>query len=161
MKTLTLIRHAKSSWKHDVIDHERPLNKRGASDAELISKYLKASFLKPDLVLSSDANRAKTTAGIFVENLGIDRHLVKLNHNLYDFSGYNFIEEIKNCKDTIIDLMIFGHNHAITSFVNTYGDTYIDNVPTSGVVILKFDIERWKDVKPGKTLKTLFPRDLK
>lgn len=161
MKTLTLIRHAKSSWKHDVIDHDRPLNKRGASDAELISKYLKTSFLSPDLVLSSDANRAKITAGIFVENLEIDDDLVKLNHNLYDFSGYNLIEEIKNCKDSIVNLMIFGHNHAITSFVNTYGDTYIDNVPTSGVVVLKFNIEKWKDLKPGKTLKTLFPRDLK
>jgi phosphohistidine phosphatase len=57
--------------------------------------------------------------------------------------------------------MVFGHNHAITAFVNAYGSVYIDNVPTCGVVIIDFDINNWKDLNKGKTVKTLFPRDLK
>ena len=161
MKTLTLIRHAKSSWEHNVIDHERPLNKRGLNDAALVSSSLAKNLLHPELILSSDANRAKTTASIFMSGLNINEDLINLNHDLYDFSGYNLINVIKACDDAINTLMIFGHNHAITAFVNTYGDVYIDNVPTSGVVILEFDIKQWRDLKPGKTVSTLFPRDLK
>lgn len=161
MKRLTIVRHAKSSWKHDVIDHERPLNKRGFNDAQLVSSYLKDKLEKVDMIWSSDANRAKTTCEIFISNLGIDDSLVTLNHNLYDFSGHNLVNEIKNCNNNINTLMIFGHNHAITSFVNTYGDIFIDNVPTCGLTILEFDIENWDDLKPGRTLKTVFPRDLK
>ena len=161
MKKIILIRHAKSSWKHNVIDHDRPLNKRGFEDANLVSISLKESHLNIDLVLSSDAMRAKTTANIFMSNLDIDTSMVHLNHELYDFSGTNLIEVIKACDDSINTLMLFGHNHAITAFVNTYGDSYIDNVPTSGVVVIEFDIINWKNLNKGKTIQTLFPRDLK
>ncbi|GAA3608608.1 histidine phosphatase family protein [Flavivirga amylovorans] len=161
MKKLILVRHAKSSWKHNVIDHERPLNERGFKDADLVSDNLKATGLNVDLVLSSDAMRAKTTADIFTSNLNINASIVHLNHDLYDFSGGNLIEVIKACNDSVNTLMLFGHNHAITAFVNTYGSISIDNVPTSGVVIIQFDIVNWKKLKEGKTIQTLFPRDLK
>lgn len=161
MKKIILVRHAKSSWKHNVIDHERPLNERGFKDANLVSVHLKESNLNIDLVLSSDAMRAKTTANIFISNLGIDTNMIHLNHQLYDFSGTNLIEVIKTCKDSVNTLMLFGHNHAITAFVNTYGNNYIDNVPTSGVVIIEFDIPNWNNLNKGNTIKTLFPRDLK
>tara|TARA_R110000868_G_scaffold5821_2_gene34091 strand:+ start:2148 stop:2636 length:489 start_codon:yes stop_codon:yes gene_type:complete len=161
MKTLILVRHAKSSWEYDVIDHERPLNKRGQNDALMLSKHVKSKNLTIDLVLSSDAVRAKTTADIFMDNLNISQELFRLNHNLYDFSGENLTQTIKQCDDSINHLMIFGHNHAITSFVNTYGDKYIDNVPTCGVTIIEFEIDFWKNLNQGKTISTLFPRDLK
>lgn len=161
MKKTILVRHAKSSWKHNVIDHERPLNERGYKDANLVSTNLKESNLDINLVLSSDAIRAKTTANIFVSNLGIDSKIVHLNHELYDFSGINLVEVVKACDNSVDTLMVFGHNHAITAFANTYGDNYIENVPTSGVVIIEFDIENWKHLNKGKTIKTLFPRDLK
>lgn len=161
MKKIILVRHAKSSWKHNVIDHERPLNERGLKDANLVSIALKERSLNIDLVLSSDAMRAKTTANIFVSNLNIDRSIVHLNHELYDFSGTNLIEVIKACDGPVNTLMLFGHNHAMTAFVNTYGDSYIDNVPTSGVVVIEFDIINWKELNKGKTIQTLFPRDLK
>ena len=161
MKKLILVRHAKSSWKHNVIDHERPLNDRGFKDANLVSNDLKERPLNIDLVLSSDAMRAKTTANIFISNLKIDTGIVHLNHELYDFSGTNLIEVLKACDNSVNTLMLFGHNHAITAFVNTYGDSYIDNVPTSGVVVIDFDITNWKNLNKGKTVRTLFPRDLK
>lgn len=161
MKKLILVRHAKSSWKHNVIDHERPLNERGTADAELLSNHLKNSNLVIDKVLSSDAVRAKTTANSFILNLDIDNHLMDLNHNLYDFSGENLINTIKEVDASINNLMVFGHNHAVTNFVNTYGDKFIENVPTCGVTIISFNIDNWSDLKKGETIYTLFPKDLK
>lgn len=161
MKKLTLVRHAKSSWEHNVIDHERPLNEKGFSDAHQLSVYLKTRNLKADAVLSSDAIRAKTTASIFLENLKIDASLMQLNHDLYDFSGSNLVSVIKSCSNKVNNLMVFGHNHAITAFVNTFGSKFIDNVPTCGVVTIEFDIDNWNDLNKGKTINTLFPRDFK
>ncbi|MDA9070232.1 histidine phosphatase family protein [Arenitalea sp.] len=161
MKKLVLVRHAKSSWEHDVTDHQRPLKKRGFKDADMVSNSFKKISLTADFLISSDAIRAKTTAEIFISNLNMDESIVRFTHDLYDFSGKSLLRVIKSCDDIINTLMVFGHNHALTDFVNTYGDKYIDNVPTSGLVIIEFDIDNWKDLKPGKTCYTLFPRDLK
>lgn len=161
MKKIIIVRHAKSSFKYNVIDHERPLNNRGYDDAHLLSKHLGNKKLNIDLVLSSDATRAKNTANIFISNLKINENLFILDHDLYDFSGENLTRKIKACNDSINDLMVFGHNHAITAFVNAYGDKYIENVPTCGIVIMEFDIKHWKDLNKGETIETLFPKDLK
>ncbi len=161
MKKLILIRHAKSSWEHDVIDHQRPLKKRGVNDANLVSNALYERNEVPNIVLCSDAMRTKMTAEIFISNLNIDNSIVHFNHELYDFSGSDLVKIIKSCDDSINTLMIFGHNHAITAFVNTYGDRYIDNVPTSGVVVIQFGIDQWRDLNSGKILYSIFPRDLK
>ncbi|WP_298555762.1 histidine phosphatase family protein [uncultured Algibacter sp.] len=161
MKKLILVRHAKSSWNHDVTDHERPLKTRGIKDANLVSKSLRSHNLSMELIISSDAVRTKSTAKIFIKNLSINEDNLQFSYDLYDFSGENLIRFIKTCDSTINNLMIFGHNHAITAFVNTFGTEYIDNVPTSGVVIIEFDIEKWRKLKPGKTIITLFPRDIK
>ncbi len=161
MKTLYLVRHAKSSWEYDVIDHERPLNDRGFKDANLVSSHLKETLELPDLVISSDAMRAKTTAMIFMKNLGIVEGEILLNHELYDFSGRGLTNVISNCDDDINILMVFGHNHAMTAFVNTYGDEYTGNVATSGFTHIEFDIGSWKELKPGKTKQSLYPKKLK
>lgn len=161
MKTLYLIRHAKSSWEHDVIDHERPLKDRGFEDADLVSRHLKESLELPDKVLSSDAMRAKTTAMIFMKNLGMDEDDIVLDHELYDFSGRGLTKVISNCDDAVERLMVFGHNHAMTAFVNTYGDEYTGNVATSGFTHIEFDIDSWKDLKPGTTKRSLYPKHLK
>ncbi|TNJ41722.1 histidine phosphatase family protein [Tamlana fucoidanivorans] len=161
MKTLILVRHAKSSWEFDVIDHERPLNNRGFNDADLVSKVLKMSKLKVDKLISSDAVRAKTTAEFFIENLPVNKNIVSYDYDLYDFSGESLVKVIQETDDSVDELMVFGHNHAITHFANTYGSIYIENVPTCGVVIFQFDIETWNTLKLGKTIKTLFPKDLK
>ena len=161
MKKLVLIRHAKSSWEHDVIDHERPLNKRGTKDASIIAEALKAMQLDVNCVVISDATRTKLTAQIILKTLKTPQNKVSFNHKLYDFSGGSVLEVIKNCNNTIETLMIFGHNHALTAIANTYGDTYIDNIPTCGVVIIKFNISNWSQLAPGKIVKTIFPRDFK
>ncbi|MHA7057176.1 SixA phosphatase family protein [Aquimarina sp. M1] len=161
MKTLYIIRHAKSSWEFDLEDHKRPLNKRGLRDADLIGKQLKNLVKSVDKVLSSDAVRAKTTAKIIFEHLDFPKDIFSLEPKLYDFNGHQVIEVIKNCNDKINDLIIFGHNHAFTSIANLYGDKTIDNLPTAGVVGIQFDVDRWKSIDVGKTVLTLFPKELR
>ncbi len=161
MKKLILIRHAKSSWKYDVIDHQRPLNNRGETDVELVSNHLADSLSAPDLVMASDAVRTRSTASVFIKNLNIKKDIVQFSYDLYDFSGENLVKTIKRCNDDVSTLMLFGHNHAITSFANAYGDRYIENVPTCGVVVIEFNIDAWEDLNQGKTLRTVFPKDLK
>ena len=161
MKHLYLVRHGKSSWKHDVGDHQRPLKKRGFNDANLVSNHLKSIINLPERIISSDANRALTTAKIFISNFGIDENEIIQNTDLYDFSGGALIDAIKSCDDSIDILMIFGHNYAMTNVVNSYGSKYISNVPTSGFTHIEFEINSWKDLKKGNTKLTVFPRDLK
>ncbi len=161
MKTLYIIRHAKSSWEFDLEDHKRPLNKRGLKDAGLIGKQLKTLIKPIDKVVSSDAERAKTTADIILENLDIDKSIFSLDSKLYDFGGHQVIEVVKNCQDEIKTLMIFGHNHALTSIANLYGSMAIDNLPTAGVVGIEFDVNNWKSIRVGKTVLTLFPKELR
>lgn len=159
MKTLILVRHAKSSWKFDVKDHDRPLKKRGFKDADLISKTLKNLNFHADLFLASTATRTQTTAHIFIKNLRANVNTLRLSSKLYDFDGEGLTSVVKSCDNKIDTLMLFGHNHAITDATNKYGNQFIENVPTCGVVVLTFDIEKWEDLKKGDTYRTVFPRD--
>ncbi|WCO03062.1 SixA phosphatase family protein [Psychroserpens ponticola] len=161
MRQLLLIRHAKSSWKHDVSDAERPLNKRGFNDAALVSKSFKNVAFIPDIIFSSPAKRALTTCDIFIKNLDFDDKIIHVKDELYDFEGQNVIDFITQIDDSYEKVMIFGHNHAFTSICNIFGDQFIDNLPTSGLVVLNFDVNTWQNVKNGITKLTIFPRDLK
>jgi phosphohistidine phosphatase len=160
MKKIILIRHAKSSWEFNVSDHDRTLTSRGIEDAHRVANNI-LTKINPNLIVSSDALRAKLTAEIFISNLNISHENLKLNHLLYDFTGNNLFNFIASCNSSINELMIFGHNNAITNFVNTYGDKYIDNVPTCGVTIIEFETDHWKELKKGRTIETIFPKDLK
>lgn len=161
MKTIVLTRHAKSSWEHDVIDRERPLKKRGFNDAELVSQSFKERLIIPDAVFSSPANRALTTCKIFMKNLKIEAKCLSIIEDLYDFGGQNVMEFIKSMNEDYKTVMIFGHNHAFTSICNIFGDIYIDNLPTSGLAVIDFEVDSWSQVGRGSTRFTIFPRDLK
>lgn len=161
MKTLYMVRHAKSSWKHDVIDHQRPLKGRGRNDGELVSEHVKDRFDPPQKIVTSDAVRALTTAQYFKQAFGLSDDQFQPTHDLYDFSGRQVMEIIKNLDNGLDRVMIVGHNHAFTSIANMLGSSYIDNVPTCGFIVLEFDTDQWADVTTGKTLATVFPRDLK
>ncbi|WP_299274164.1 histidine phosphatase family protein [uncultured Psychroserpens sp.] len=161
MKTIILIRHAKSSWEYDVNDHERPLKKRGIKDANLVSKAFKAKSLVPDAIYSSSAKRALLTCEIVMENLKLDTNLLTISKEIYDFGGENVIDFIKNISEENQKVMIFGHNHAFTSICNIFGDKYIDNLPTSGLVVIDFNVNSWSEIGDGKTRFMILPRDLK
>jgi phosphohistidine phosphatase len=161
MKTLYLVRHAKSSWKHDVDDHKRPLKKRGEGDGKLVSEKVKSEINPPQKMISSDATRAFSTAQFFKKALNISDANFETDHGLYDFSGQNVMRIIKALNNNLDSVMIVGHNHAFTSIANMLGNRYIENVPTCGFVMLQFDEKEWSEITTGKTVKTIFPRDLK
>lgn len=160
-KNLTLVRHAKSSWEHNVTDSKRPLAKKGINDANLVSKHIKKDFIEPDAVFSSPANRALTTCSIFSSNLNIPDQKIKVFNELYDFNGESVIRFIKSLNNDYNNVMIFGHNHAFTSISNIFGNKFIDNLPTSGVVIIKFDTDKWENIDKGQTELIVFPKLLK
>jgi len=161
MKNLILVRHAKSSWDHNVSDDKRPLANRGISDSQLVSKEFKYQSFYPDMIFSSHANRALTTCNIFMKNLKIPDNLLTISSKLYDFSGENAIDFIKSFDKQLNNVIIFGHNFAFTSITNRFGSVFIDNLPTCGLVWLQFDIESWEDIENGTTKLIIKPKDLK
>lgn len=160
MKKLILIRHGKSSWEMPIEDHERPLTNKGIKNSNFIFDKIQENLPERFLIWSSTAKRAHDTAKIFNEVLNIPQELTVLKSDLYTFDSLNLSKSIQKCDDSVPSLIIFGHNSAITDFVNKFGDKYIENVPTSGVVILEFEEESWNVIKNGKIINTLFPKDL-
>ncbi|UUV21158.1 histidine phosphatase family protein [Flavobacterium sp. CBA20B-1] len=160
MKKLILIRHGKSSWDMPIEDHERPLTNKGIKNSNAVFETIQDKLPERFLIWSSTAKRAHDTAKIFNEVLNIPQELTVLKQDLYTFDATHLTKIIRNCKDSVPSLIIFGHNNAITDFVNTFGDKFIDNVPTSGIVILEFNDENWNTIKKGTVTETLFPKDL-
>ena len=161
MKTLYMVRHAKSSWKHNLEDHQRPLKERGIRDGKLVANELKNNIQPPQKIISSDAVRARTTAHFFKDAFALKDEDFTTKHELYDFGGNNVMNFIKSLDNTLDTVMIVGHNHAFTSIVNMLGDSYIDNLPTAGFVAIQFNEDSWSTLTMGKTIKILFPRNLK
>ena len=161
MKNLILIRHAKSSWEAPLKDIDRPLEQRGIMDAHLVAtnclKYLPPTFV----VWSSTAKRASDTALIFAQNLSFPIESIVFRDDLYTFDENQLEKVIKSCNNIFENVILFGHNEAITNFVNKFGDIYIDNVPTAGFVSLEFEEENWERIKKGKTKKLIFPKKIK
>ena len=161
MKTLYLVRHAKSSWSENVQDHQRSLNSRGLSDMVVVSEHVAAHFPMPDRMISSDANRALTTAKQFQNAYQFPESKFFIDAQLYDFSGGRLLNVIQSCDDNVNRLMIFGHNYALTIIANQLGNTYIENIPTCGFVQIDFEENHWKNCTKGKTIESVFPKDLK
>lgn len=161
MKRLILVRHGKSSWKYDVPDDKRPLKKRGLKDGDLIASAFEKFFNPPVLIWSSPAVRALETAKIFKKKLNIPENDFVVKPALYTFNKKDLLAHIETCKNSIDKLMIFGHNPAMTSLVNELGDKYFNNVPTTGLTIIDFETNRWKDLNNGKTILNLFPKNLR
>lgn len=161
MKRLILVRHGKSSWKHNVKDEQRPLKKRGVKDGELISKAFKLYNDKSLILWSSLAVRAHETAKIFKEELGIEDQKFEVKSSLYTFDPKDLFYSIQQCDHEIETLMAFGHNPAMTALVNHLGDKKFDNIPTTGLTVIDFKTNSWKDLKDGKTILNLFPKNLR
>lgn len=161
MKTLILVRHGKSSWEYSVGDKDRPLLERGINDALLVSDKFHEDGLKIDSIFSSPANRALHTAMIFCRQMYFPLDKFRTTEWLYDFSGEEVLHFVKELDNDLQTVMIFGHNHAFTHIANSLGNTYIENVPTSGLVQLEFNVDNWKSVEKGVTKQTIFPKQLR
>ena len=153
MKTLFIIRHAKSSWDaSNIDDFERPLNDRGKRDAPRMGKRLKEKDIQPTLLLSSPAKRALSTAKGIAKVLKYPKDDIKTDRRLYHADEETMLTVVRELKEKQDVVMIFSHNPGLTEFVNSLmdGELDIDNVPTCGVVAFKLDLDTWKDVDWGK-----------
>jgi len=161
MKNLILIRHAKSSWEAPLHDKDRPLTSHGMQSAHLVSSHINKFLPKTYSVWSSTAVRASETAIIFAQNMSFPLESIIYKEELYTFDERKLEKVIKSCSNGYDNIIIFGHNEAITNFVNKFGDVFIENVPTAGFVHLQFNCDSWDAISKGSTKKILFPRDLK
>jgi phosphohistidine phosphatase len=149
MKTLYIIRHAKSSWDDLAIDDfDRPLNDRGKRDAPRMGKRLKEKKVTPDLMITSPANRAFSTCTYMAEILKYPVQNIRREENLYHANSAQILRVIKALPDRNNIVFIFGHNPGLTDFVNEFRDdrSFFDNIPTCGVAAFRCNVESWKDV---------------
>jgi phosphohistidine phosphatase len=162
MKTLVLVRHAKSSWDDPGLsDYERPLSKRGQRDAPLMGARLAEWGPVVDRVISSSAARALETAELMIQEMGFPWDEIQISEELYHASEDDMMDLIREQDDDIDGLMLFGHNPGMTYLVNDLCNLGLDNLPTCGVVILQFDVDSWFEVPEAEPVsETLdFPRN--
>jgi len=154
MKTLLLVRHAKSSWgDFSLPDFERPLNERGKHDAPMMAKRILNKGIALDLLVSSPAKRAKKTAQAFAEVLGIDKDSIRYEEDLYMAGVEQFFSVISRLDDSFNHIAIFSHNPGITSFANVLQVANIDEMPTCSILAIKIKTKSWSDFrKAGKEL---------
>ncbi len=164
MKTLLLVRHAKSDWSDSSLaDFDRPLNARGQHDAPQMAAYLQERDLVPLEMVTSPANRAYTTARLFAEGLGLVENDLSVREDLYEASAATILLAIRELPDLASTVAIFGHNPGLTAVVQAFADRYVDNVPTAGVAVIRSSVDHWGDFTPGReaTLEALLtPRDI-
>lgn len=159
MKTLLLIRHAKSSWKDiSLSDRERPLNKRGKRDAPAMGRQLKLRGLEPDLIISSPAVRAHKTARKIAKAVGYDPDRILMSETIYMAGVDGLLEVLQNLDEKARRVYLIGHNPDLTDTANRLTGAAIDNIPTCGVVSVKFPCDTWRECARTQGRVTLFIR---
>lgn len=163
MKTLYLIRHAKSDWSHAGLrDIDRPLNSRGIKTAPKMASLLRGLGISPDLLVSSPANRARTTAQYFATEFGIPYDKIDIQTEIYEADTRDIMHVIHNLPDTANVVFLYGHNPTFTFFANNFADKMIDNIPTCGIVKIEATIDKWQlfDRSSAKVRDHWFPKEM-
>jgi phosphohistidine phosphatase len=151
MKTLILIRHAKSSWDDPGLnDFERPLNDRGKKDASAMAERLYERGIKIDAFVTSPARRARKTAEHFAKKYKKEKDELVLKTELYMAGEDAFTNVIEKLNDTIDCVAVFSHNPGITDFANSLTDARTDNIPTCGIFAVSIDAKKWTKFKEAK-----------
>jgi phosphohistidine phosphatase len=151
MKTLYIVRHAKSSWENPSLsDHDRPLLETGVRKTLRIAEFLKEKGIRPELLLSSTAIRAFETARVIARELEYPEEKIEVSDSLYHGSANSIFNQLFGLPDGVGSVMIFGHNPSFTYFANQFLDPTIENLPTSGTVSISFDTDRWTDITSSK-----------
>lgn len=143
MKELYIIRHAKSSWDNPSLsDFDRPLNSRGERDAPLMGKVLADQKIIPDLIYSSTANRALTTAKTIADKLGVSNEIV-LRKDFYHASESQLLQQINSFDNKANRVFMFGHNPGFTYLAENLTTETFGSIPTCGVVGIRFPFDSW------------------
>ena len=150
MKNLFLTRHAKSSWGNPgLADIDRPLNERGKKAAPFMGKLIVDKGEKQDLLISSPANRALSTAKAFGGAMGLVENDIIIDRTIYGAGAQQLLELVQDQDDLYKSIMLFGHNPTFTSFVNLLTGNNIMNVVTCGVIRIDFEFSSWTDIDFG------------
>jgi phosphohistidine phosphatase len=158
MKTLFLIRHAKSSWAEpEMKDFDRPLNDRGNENAPFMGKLLKKEKIFPDLIISSPAKRAITTARKIADEIDYPKNKIVEEPKIYEANVKTLLQIINSLDDENETVFLFGHNPGFTDLLGYLTEANISNIPTCGIAQIEFDSESWKEVsRETGTMKNFF-----
>ncbi|SFG75801.1 SixA phosphatase family protein [Pontibacter chinhatensis] len=147
MKTLYILRHAKSSWEFDDLsDHDRPLNKRGRHDAPLMGQELAARGVAPQLIISSPSVRALSTATLVSKELDYDPDDIVVDTRVYGAGREDLLEVVQQTPAEVDTLLLVGHNEALSEFAGMLSPEPVASLPTAGVVALQFNCESWFEI---------------
>ncbi len=147
-KTLYLIRHAKSSWEDPSLsDFQRTLNSRGLKDSPLMAKLIKGKNIIPDLIISSSAARALSTAEIFADEFDYDKNEIIRDERIYEAAMHDLITTIREIKNENKTVMLFGHNPGLSSIANLLGNKFLPEIPTCAVVGIELKVNSWSEVE--------------
>lgn len=146
MKTLVLLRHAKSSWELPLDDLDRPLKPKGIDRIKRVSKEDISIFKKTDLVITSPAIRALHTAAILVKEIDLEFNKVIINKGLYTFSSKSVEIVLRTIPDKFDYVIFVGHNPAFTEIINKMTKRKIDNLPTASWAKIIFNEDNWSEV---------------
>ncbi len=161
-KILYLVRHAKSSWSDaSLADRDRPLNKRGRRSAPDMGRRLAAEGHQPELIISSPARRAFSTAIKIAKEVGLKKSEIIKDESLYFSGTSSMLNLLETLDDRYQKVMIVGHNPAMTSLLNILCDSPIHNMPTCAIAVISFDMESWSglSMEGGEMLAYDFPKN--
>ena len=145
MKTLYLMRHAKSSWDFDDLnDKQRPLNDRGRDDAPLMGQALAKRNTQLDLLVSSPAVRAMSTAALVAHELEYPSDKIEVTEAIYEATVPDLLAVVHQLPDTADTVLLVGHNNTLTEFANVLSPSEIPEMPTASIVCLKFSTDSWR-----------------
>lgn len=164
MKTIYLMRHAKSSWQQpDMLDIDRPILKEGVLRTQKVIDYLLKNNIQIKSIVSSPANRAVSTARLVGETYGVNSQDILIAKQLYQADKVDFEDTIYSLPDTWSHVLLVSHNPGITDFANSFIQTNkIDSIPTSGIVAINLDINQWTDLRLAKAVVDfiLYPKNI-
>ena len=163
MKKFTLIRHAKSSWSDASLkDFDRPLNGRGIRDAPRMADKMLELLGQVDLIVSSPANRAISTAMVFAKTFGINSDDIHLKESLYHAYPEEVMKVLHELDNKYNSVFIFGHNPTFTTIADTFSQEYINNVPTCGASVIASTAEEWAAINKSnaKLVDFIYPKML-
>ncbi len=147
MKRLYIIRHAKSSWDSpELSDFDRPLNRRGLKAAPFMGDRLKKFEVMPDMILSSPALRAATTAKIIAQQIGYPESQIQHNKDIYEASLKDIVHIISSIPDNIEQLFFVGHNPGLTEAANYLSNAQVPNMPTASIFCIGFEMDSWHHI---------------
>jgi phosphohistidine phosphatase len=151
MKTLILVRHAKSSWDAPGLsDSERPLNERGKKDAPEMAKRLKERGVKVELLVSSPAKRARQTAKVFAEEYDVKKDDIVLVEELYMATQPAFSAAVNRLDNKFDVVVLFSHNPGITEFASSLTNVRVDDMPTCAMYALQIETDKWKEFEEAE-----------